>query len=1315
MATQNLQVKFSADGIQAVQAAAGKAQKSYTDFLDSANQAMQAADKAAKAAAGNVDAIAKAEQAKEKAAVQANRAIAASYRELSIKASADIDRQKAQAISAFEAIKTSGVASANDIGRAQEALKQKLSALDRQLQTTQVEARNTAGGFTVLGGAVSTFLGNAALQGLNSLVGSLQQVAGSVIQVGTQAERQQVAFETFFKSAEKAKQIRKDLLDFAAKTPFEVPEVIESAKTLAAKGFKYEEIIPTIKRLGEVAAGADKPLSQLLFVYGQIKDQGRVMGQDLNQLTNAGIAISDIAKALNLSNDQVRKFVSDGKFGFAELQKVIVSVTSEGGKFYGLMDKLGSTTAVKLSNLNDVFTKVYTTIYNGIAPALGAVLDLINGLLTPLADNEQLFAAINEQGVAFAAWLKASPQLVEQIRAALDSGVKEAIAAVAKQAENFIGYLKENPQALKELLGSLFKVLGDLSTILGTVIQLFTALIPILAEVARFIGQNIEAVKALFVAFLAYVVVTKAIAAFQALQAAIVALNGVMTALSASTIPGVAAGLAAGGPLALGMLAIGALAIRLTGQWQALNAQLAEHQRLSNLPNDGAYPGRVYQGNGGTPTPIAGADKLPGANLFGGAKGAVYGPPEPEKAATPLAAPSVPVSSGSESRAATPTTKDAAAAKKAITLLGITGNTGRSSGPHLDVRYSRAYAPNRPRVSDEVLSRLMVDGRSLTNYPITSEHHSRNSRRPTHDGVDFGTPVGGKITSRVPVVYRSAPEWDQGGGGWVTLVRFADGVEIVLLHQDPSVQSAITSSGGVAPTPNASFSGQESAAKKALDDARRIQDARTNAAADAKKKALESQNARNLKAYDIETLQGSQLIPESEKSFYETNRAAERRRIEARQAHQVKQDELQQAKATLLVEQQRLKVDGKLEDAKINGARVKALEDELVRNHNLLELDFKRFDLEDSKVERDQNAAREKIQFEKDLVAAESRSAAAKQAFEDSLSRGATLGGLRQELGAQQVEALAADGETKKATALAKQLELQRIALEYDQTRLKLNTEILGAYLSGNQELLAFLTEQATLLDQINSGKIDAVNRKYDTLSQHIQSISEGVGSAVAGGLSDLFGNLLDGTKSFGDSLLSFVSGVFKSISQMFLQMATQMLQTSVTKGLSGLLGSLFGGGGGFSFGGGGISLGGFGGVTGVGFTSIPGFASGGYTGAGGKYSPAGIVHAGEYVVRSEAVRAVGLQRLNALNAIAGYADGGYVSDIFSTIGSSISSGNRGMGSLPMRSGSGRSGGGAALVANINITTPNPDGFRPSERQIGQAFSDQVQRGMGRR
>ncbi|WP_050783423.1 phage tail length tape measure family protein [Methylobacterium nodulans] len=95
----------------------------------------------------------------------------------------------------------------------------------------------------------------------------------------------------------------------------------------------------------------------------------------------------------------------------------------------------------------------------------------------------------------------------------------------------------------------------------------------------------------------------------------------------------------------------------------------------------------------------------------------------------------------------------------------------------------------------------------------------------------------------------------------------------------------------------------------------------------------------------------------------------------------------------------------------------------------------------------------------------------------------------------------------------------------------------------------------------------------------------------------------------------------------------------------------------------GGISFGGFGGGGGI-FSSLFGggggsaassvitaadgtlwFAEGGYTGAGGKYDPAGIVHRGEYVFDAATVAKVGVGTLDALRGrLRGYADGGYVS-----------------------------------------------------------------------
>lgn len=126
----------------------------------------------------------------------------------------------------------------------------------------------------------------------------------------------------------------------------------------------------------------------------------------------------------------------------------------------------------------------------------------------------------------------------------------------------------------------------------------------------------------------------------------------------------------------------------------------------------------------------------------------------------------------------------------------------------------------------------------------------------------------------------------------------------------------------------------------------------------------------------------------------------------------------------------------------------------------------------------------------------------------------------------------------------------------------------------------------------------------------------------------DLKNNLLEGT-SLWDSFANAAYNALNKIADKALGLAAD--------GIFDLLfGSLFGGG--FSAGGlvGGFSGAGLGGSYGFGL-----YDKGGYTGIGGKYSPAGVVHKGEYVFDAEAVRRIGVNNLEKLR---GFADGGYVS-----------------------------------------------------------------------
>ncbi|PPC20188.1 hypothetical protein AbaHC9436_10650 [Acinetobacter baumannii] len=125
-------------------------------------------------------------------------------------------------------------------------------------------------------------------------------------------------------------------------------------------------------------------------------------------------------------------------------------------------------------------------------------------------------------------------------------------------------------------------------------------------------------------------------------------------------------------------------------------------------------------------------------------------------------------------------------------LVGISGQSGIGTGPHLDVRYGGSMSGQK--VSNEHLARLQAGGKPLTSYKISSNYGPRKA--PTkgassfHKGIDFLMPEGTPITTNVAV--KDIKTWyDSKGGGYVSEVIFEDGVSLKLLHQSPKMQSKV--------------------------------------------------------------------------------------------------------------------------------------------------------------------------------------------------------------------------------------------------------------------------------------------------------------------------------------------------------------------------------------------------------------------------------------------------------------------------------------------------------------------------------------------
>ncbi len=218
--------------------------------------------------------------------------------------------------------------------------------------------------------------GMALFQGA---VGMAKELAVGSFQAAANFEQMEVAFSVMLGSRDKANALLGDLKDFAARTPFELTQLTELSKQLLAFGYSGEEIIPALQMLGDVAGGVgiDK-LPQIVYAMGQIRANGRLMGQDLMQLVNAGFnPLQIISEKTGKSMAQLRKDMEKGLITFKDVEGAFKTATSEGGKFFGLMQGQSRTTAGAISNMGDAFDQLKIAIGS---TATGPVKEFVQGL-----------------------------------------------------------------------------------------------------------------------------------------------------------------------------------------------------------------------------------------------------------------------------------------------------------------------------------------------------------------------------------------------------------------------------------------------------------------------------------------------------------------------------------------------------------------------------------------------------------------------------------------------------------------------------------------------------------------------------------------------------------------------------------------------------------------------------------------------------------------------------------------------------------------------------------------------------------------------
>lgn len=325
----------------------------------------------------------------------------------------------------------------------------------------------------MLGGALGTIgrFGGAGVAALGA-VGAAG--LGMGVQVAAGNETAQIAFTTMLGSGEKAEAFLTRLKDFAATTPFEFPELQTAASSLISAGIEADKVIPIMTNLGNVTSGMGtgaEGVKRATVALQQMNAAGKITGEDLNQLRDAGIPVYDLlAKATGKSKKEIAALAQAGKLGKTELDAMMQALAGPAAqagleRFDGLMAKQSASLAGMWSTVKDTLGQGLATAIAPLIPMLkdglggasaflGRQLEKLPGILTGITDGAMAFGRSDAWGT------------IKSVAVGVFGAVRDGAAAVPgllRQGQDALDRFgrSETWAAIKEAGGGIGRVLRD--------------------------------------------------------------------------------------------------------------------------------------------------------------------------------------------------------------------------------------------------------------------------------------------------------------------------------------------------------------------------------------------------------------------------------------------------------------------------------------------------------------------------------------------------------------------------------------------------------------------------------------------------------------------------------------------------------------------------------------------------------------------------------------------------------------------------------------------------------------------------------------
>lgn len=350
-------------------------------------------------------------------------------------------------------------------------------------------AEAVVGGVKAIGHAISS-IGRG-------MVGALKDG----LDYNARMEQYTTSFTTMLGDQAKAQKLVNNLKLEAARTPFGMEDLAKATQTLMGFGMSAEESQVRLKQLGDISQGDAGKFESLTLAFAQMSSTGKLTGQDLNQMINAGFnPLEEISRKTGKSIGELKEEMAKGAISADMVADAFASATSEGGRFYGAMDAQSKTFSGQLATLKDGVDNLKGLLAGGLTTALaGTVMPMVNGWVDELTEAFETGGApafidtlgeILKEALEFIS--SQLPQVVDTGMSILTSLLEGIIAVLPSLADTAVTLIVALVEAIIEALPSLLEAAVQIiATLVSGIGEALPELIPAAVEMLMTMIQGL--------------------------------------------------------------------------------------------------------------------------------------------------------------------------------------------------------------------------------------------------------------------------------------------------------------------------------------------------------------------------------------------------------------------------------------------------------------------------------------------------------------------------------------------------------------------------------------------------------------------------------------------------------------------------------------------------------------------------------------------------------------------------------------------------------------------------------------------------------